>query len=183
MSEGNGKQDSFNDWATQFAPKRVEAHVCSDESLVAKLEAAEKELSSEHKDGMLGGLQAELTKQVEALRAEIQKKSMRFVFQSIGRKRWSDLLAEHPPTEEDKARNTFVDNHLETFAPAALHACCVEPSLTKEQAQMLWDQFNLGQATKLFVACMDANMDADEIPLDVIGRPLVGAKRSKPRSS
>jgi hypothetical protein len=70
--------------------------------------------------------------------------SYEFVLQSISKRRFDALVQEHPPTPKQIAdaekRNLLVpDVNVDTFAPALVAACCIDPTLTLEQAQEMWE--------------------------------------------
>jgi hypothetical protein len=82
-----------------------------------------------------------LTAAEDAVRAA----SEQYVFKSPGHRAYQDLLAEHPPTEDDHDRARKVTGraetlalwHDETFEPALISMCCIGAGLTVEEADKL----------------------------------------------
>jgi hypothetical protein len=117
----------------------------------------------------------------EALTHEVE-----FVFRSIGRRAWRDLLAAHPPTEEDKKAGA--DFNRESFPQAAMAASCVAPTgATEKDFQALADGNAIGdpQWNQLWLTCRDANVGGAEVPLSVSAFGLVRgtAPNSKSRET
>ncbi len=83
------------------------------------------------------------------------------VMQSPGRKRYEALVSEHPPTDEDIAevkrmfgQEAEAPYHAETFGPALVSLCCIEPQMTPEQVQELFDEWNQQETTSLFAEAL-----------------------------
>jgi hypothetical protein len=110
---------------------------------------------------------ADAEQKLEGLTATLRKpdNSTKFVFRSIGRRRYDDLIGEHQPTEEQIAelKRDEPDATLEfnpaTFPPAIVAACIVEPALTKSEINDMWDSeaWNAVELSSLFEACLLAN--------------------------
>lgn len=89
------------------------------------------------------------------------------VIRSIGRKAWSDLLGEYPATAEQRAKvkeilgddaaEDDLGYDVDRFPAAAVSACLVEPKLTVEQVDELFDAWNLSDSTTLFAAVLEVN--------------------------
>jgi hypothetical protein len=86
---------------------------------------------------------------VDAAEQAVRESAQLFVFRSPGRKAFEDLIAEHPPTDDDHddARKTtgrpeaLARWHSDTFTPALLAATCVDPKLTVDEAQAIYDEW------------------------------------------
>lgn len=79
-----------------------------------------------------------------------------------GRKRYEEMVAAHPPTEEQVKEAAAAGQerppyNAETFAPALLSMTCVEPVLTVEEATELFDDWTVTECTELFSACLAVN--------------------------
>lgn len=101
----------------------------------------------------------ELTDQATA--AEVE-----FTFRSIGRRAWRDLVAEHPPAEEEKKQGA--DFNTETFPAAAMAAACVTPAgASLEKFEQLRDGDVIGdrQWNDLWATVHAANTGGSGIPL------------------
>lgn len=176
MAEPSPLQAAF---AAEFSPKRVEvSEICFDGELVAHLEATQKELA-EYSD-MLGAPK-ELKEKVERLQKEAEDKKHSFMFKSIGRKAWSDLISEHPPTDEQKTQNSVLDHNPDTFLPAAAAACCIEidgkpQEMPPDLAEWLFETLADSDASRMFNACVEANVLGVKVPKKVV---TATARRSK----
>lgn len=87
-----------------------------------------------------------------------------FRFQGLGRAEWDALVEEHPATREqkEKARKESASPPVwndDTFGPALVAACSVDPVITYEQAAMLWksDKWNFAELKDLFGAAFSAS--------------------------
>ncbi len=159
----------FADYQQEATRPRKTVPVCFDRALLSELEEAEGRLRELKEPGMLG--QAEevsaLQGRVDQLRAEAKEKSRSIVFEGMGRKAWSDLLAEHPPLAEHKLRfGKLLDHNPETFPAAAMAASCVEPGLTLEQAQWICDELPLGIVAKVWGGCLSVNVQGGRDPFE-----------------
>lgn len=83
---------------------------------------------------------------------------------AMGQKAYDDLLAAHPPTK--KQRDDGDVYNVDTFCPALLAGCMVEPKVTVEEATELWtsDTWSRGELSGLFFACVDVNSKGLDIP-------------------
>jgi hypothetical protein len=81
-----------------------------------------------------------------------------FRFRAIGRVELDHLMGEHPPTKEQTttARREGKGAPMwdgDTFPPALIAACCVEPAIDDKQAAEMWTspQWNAGELDALFM--------------------------------
>jgi len=82
-----------------------------------------------------------------------------FKFQGLGAHEYDALVDEHQATEDQKRKARQANlpvpvTNEDTFAPALVAACCIDPPMTYEQAVMLWksDRFNHRELRDLFDA-------------------------------
>lgn len=95
----------------------------------------------------------------------VRESSQKFVFRSIGRRRYDDLLTEHAPTEEHIAEakkidpNGSIDFNPDTFPQALIAACIVEPELTKSEVNDMFqsDDWSGPELSSLFETALMAN--------------------------
>lgn len=141
----------------EHTPAVASASVCLDGALLAEIEQAEAELESSRKENdSLAGGSAELADRVLELHEQAKAKERRFTFASIGARKWSDLLSNHPPTKDQ--RKEGLDHNPDPFSRAAITASAVAPSLTTEDVEWLSDHLSLGQYRRLWTACLAANV-------------------------
>lgn len=108
--------------------------------------------------------------QVAEARANLQEHTVTMVFRAIGRKNYDALIELYPPTEEqiEEFRNENLDRHgnpskgkpaydIDKFAPALVAASCVEPEMTLDQVNELFDEWNATELAQLWVAALEVN--------------------------
>lgn len=103
-----------------------------------------------------------LQRSLKTAQKTLEDSTVRITVQSIGRKRYEALVAEHPSTpeqdkESEEATGQPAPYNTDTFPPALLAASAVEPALTLEQAQEIWDDWNTGELMELFFATVEVN--------------------------
>jgi hypothetical protein len=141
------------------------------DELDAQLTAAIQGDERENREAVAPAIQ----EQIEALEAEIEAVRVPFKFTSVGRRKWSDLLAAHPPTpeqiamerEREDGKGMPLDHNPDTFPVAAIAASCIEPAMTLAEVQELEDVLNFSQFNALWIACVDANVGGMESPKSV----------------
>lgn len=85
-------------------------------------------------------------------------------YQAIGAKEYDKLVSKHPPTAEQRIEGAVFN--IDTFAPALIAACCVEPEMTADDAQEIWDSpdWSRGDLMVLFRNAVDLNNRGIDIP-------------------
>jgi hypothetical protein len=86
------------------------------------------------------------------------------MFQSIGAVAYDKLIAKHPPKPEQRVEGASYN--MDTFAPALIAACSVEPELTVADANEIWnpDDWSRGDLMVLFMKAVDLNNRGIDIP-------------------
>ena len=114
-----------------------------------------------------------LNKELESLKEDLEaaeeamyEASALFRFKSIGRNSMDELLAENSPSprqiEEAKVEgNNDLQYNPETFPQALIAASCVEPDMSVEDVQELWDDedWTTPELLSLFTAAQEVNQD------------------------
>lgn len=112
-----------------------------------------------------------LAERIVALEEQISAAEVEFVFKGMGRGRWRKLAADHPPTDEQKARGADFD--VDVFPFLAMAESIVKPALTAEELTRLndevWDEQTYQQ---VWGACLRANVAG------ALTRPESAAARS-----
>lgn len=122
--------------------------------LEAELQAELELDARENRDPVGPGLAVRLL----AFEEEIESLRREFRFRAVGKRRWSDLLAEHPPTKEQLAKFSRLDHNPETFPVAAIAASCIDPAMSVEQVGRLEEVLNFAQFERLWECCLDVNV-------------------------
>jgi len=86
------------------------------------------------------------------------------VFQAISGYQFDQLKKDCKPTQEDKKAG--LDYNAEKFAPKLIAATCIEPEMTEEDAQEIWesDEWNRGERMQLFMAAMEVCTSGLNVP-------------------
>jgi hypothetical protein len=98
-----------------------------------------------------------------------RENSVKFVFRSLGRRKYDALLGEHPPTDEQmkKQGNDKLEFNPETFPEALVQACLIEPELSIDEVKEIFnsEDWTPGETYSLFMAAMQANQSTGVVNL------------------
>lgn len=165
MAAGARQEWTLEDFRTAHKPTRSVARVCFRQDLFAEhaqldvdLHRATAEDAKENRDPRAPAI-AERIAELEELMAASETE---FVFEAIGQQAWMALIAEHPPSLEDKDRG--IDHNPATFPIAAISASAVDPKIPLEVAEAMFAELNLAQWQHLWSACLKANLGGGEAP-------------------
>ncbi|MGW6739726.1 hypothetical protein ACWGDX_03085 [Streptomyces sp. NPDC055025] len=147
-------------------PREKSAYMCLAGDVLAEVDRLERELaglSDTWKPESLASSNPgeKIAKKIKALREQMQKAETEFRFRAIGARAWSDLVAAHPSKNPNEGWDP------QTFPRALVSACCVDPVMTPEQADQLFEVLNEGQRTELMQAAYDVNAEATSLPFSV----------------
>lgn len=101
--------------------------------------------------------------QIRELEAQMIASEVQFTFQALGRRDYAKLLADNPPTDEQKREADEDDRTLQwnpdTFPPQLLAASCIAPAgATVERFTDIWENWSEGQVSQLWNTCLTTNM-------------------------
>lgn len=139
--------------------------VCLRGDLVAQVEDAERELRDVRTNAQTmadRGAARVLAERIQALREEMQSSSVVFRLRGLTRQGWTALLTEHPPRPGEQTDKTLGYN-TDTFFPALIRACLVEPELNDEQ----WEQLDAVMSAAQFDDLADAALAASRRKVDI----------------
>lgn len=161
-------------WLQETTPHEETVRICFDRNLVSQWEDA----VAAHREAKKGMLEA--PEDIEARIAELAEKvrdaTKIMVFRSIGHRPWRRLLAEHPPSKQQRAEG--LDHDPETFVPAAMAATCVVPGMTVEQANRILETQPDLVVDRIWAAVLSANLiGGDEKKVAATVVPPATAKR------
>jgi hypothetical protein len=120
--------------------------VCLRGDLVAQFEDLERDLRDARTDTQTmadQGRARQLAEQIEAVRQEMQQSAIVFRLRALNRKAWAKLLTEHPPRKKGTAPDEAVEGdqslgyNVETFFPALIRQCLIEPEVDDAQWERL----------------------------------------------
>lgn len=112
--------------------------------------------------------QADAQKEMDSLKKDMEGNVAVFKIQGLGRRRYSDMQEDpkFQPTPEQKrlARERHgTDQNItwntDTFPPVLIHACLIEPKMTLEEVQEMWDsdEWTTAELLNLLQAAIDVN--------------------------
>jgi predicted transcriptional regulator len=104
-----------------------------------------------------------IAKELESLRESVEDKKTTFTFRDPGRQKFDALVDAHPPTAKDKKENNYQWNP-DSFVPALLSLCSVDPKLTEEEGKEIYNEWGRGDVEALFNAALQASLEQASIP-------------------
>jgi hypothetical protein len=102
----------------------------------------------------------ELGERITALEAQIAESTVMITVRGIGRNAFRRLLDEHKSDGEPFDR--------ETFPPALIAACSLDPVMTVDEVNGLGDVLTFAQWDELFGAAWEACREVDGVPFSVL---------------
>lgn len=96
--------------------------------------------------------------EVRAAEADLERCWQPIVLQSIPAAAFMSLLAEHPPTKEQKAE--AAEWNPETFQPALIAASAVDSGMNAQQwaEELASDRWSTAERNELFGKCLEVNL-------------------------
>jgi hypothetical protein len=151
--------------------------LCMRGDLVAEFEDLERKLAAAQAadDGTLAGNTAarEIAEQIEALLVLMREHERIFRLRAIDAKAYSNLIAEHPPTDEQRQQGQ--DTNWDTYPAALIAACAIDPKMTVEQAEQLSVTIAYSQWDALFSAAYALNRRAVDVPFSATASAILAA--------
>lgn len=145
---------------------RATATLCLRSGLVAQWEKLHAEWrTAPDTRASLGAVspKADLAAQMRALSDEMTKFQVTFVFEALPPEQYSALILKHPPVGDDKHTMRW---NQETFYPALIEACLVDPVMNGDQIARLLPRLSTAQFLKLGNTAYLANEGPADIPFD-----------------
>ena len=89
-------------------------------------------------------------------------------YQAIGMRAYDRLVAKHPPKPDQRAEGSSFD--IDSFAPALIAACSVDPEISPAEAKKIWDSddWSRGDVMVLFRNAVELNNRGLDIPFSEI---------------
>ncbi len=164
---------SMDEILARKKPNERSVDILLDSTLKGEISALEKELSrvSRNSRRSLSDVSPDhIQTQIDALYDQALEETVTFTFRDIGRKAYDALVAEHPPTKEQKDDYKAQDGpgnlgfNPETFPPALISACCVDPEISLAQATLICDTWSEGDIQELFLCAIAVCKEKTSIP-------------------
>ena len=98
-----------------------------------------------------------------------EEQEVTLTFRAIGMREYDRLVGKHPPKTDQRAEGASFN--IDTFAPALIAACSVEPDLTEADALEIWNSpdWSRGDLMVLFRNAVDVNNRGLDIPFSANG--------------
>jgi hypothetical protein len=154
----------------------VKVPILLDAGLLAERDAAVKAQASAERKAAMSNDRAVQRAAVEAaehvadLDAKTAEATVHFELAALPRSEFNALKAECPPIEED------TDMDIEKFGPLLLAAASVDPELSVEESQQIFEDWPEAEVVQLFNGAYRLNMEVRGIPLAASGlKPTVSS--------
>lgn len=146
-------------------PRECTVRVCLAGDLAAEVDRLEAQLAavSEWKPNSIADQHPGVTlaEQIAAARERMRESEVEFTFRALGAQAWSDLVAAHPGKTDGEAWDP------DTLAPALVAASAVDPVMTQDDVDALFEALNMGQRQALMDAAWQVNGEATSVPFSL----------------
>jgi len=167
-------------------PRQHTVKVCMRGDIIDRQKSLERQLRETRKEDEQKNRKPQapkIARKIEALQKEAEEHTFEFVFQAIGQRKWNDLIAKNPPTPEQKklakTNNDRIDFDLEKFPIKAIAASVVEPEMSNEDVDKMYDVLNFAQWTTIWTACIEANVGDSSVPKSALASQTLGRSIKK----
>ena len=161
----------FSSYLSEATPDSRMVPVCFDRQLLAELAEARRAIAEIEGNPIKGSKtlgdtdRQELVDRVAALEEEVRAKTRLLSFQNPGKRRWRDLIAEHPPTKEQRATyGALLHWDPDTFIPAAISLCAHDPEISVEEAASFIEQMPEGVVDRVWAAVLEVTLGGQTDP-------------------
>jgi hypothetical protein len=162
----------FDALLAKARPPERTVHLCLREDLRAEWDQLQVELSRANQADITslggGGEARQVSERIRAVEAEMDAAKAPFRFRALDPDAWKALTDAHPPREEQGERQFNAD----TFPPALIAACCVDPVMTPAQVGELFRMLSHGQRGELFDCAWETNVGRADVPFSVLASAL-----------
>lgn len=166
---------ALTDAADRHRPRTVPVRLCPDQQLADDLlRARQAVLAAAQRQTTHDNTEVEAAKAVaDELQAKVEQVAVTFVLEQIPRPEWRRLKDSHQPPKSKRDlyrdQGVLLDHDPDTFPPAAVAACLVEPREDDDEAtaaavQKIFDTWGEGECERLWQACLAANIDVSQVP-------------------
>lgn len=163
------KRDAKLALAAARLPERS-VELCLRGDLVAQLQDLSRQLVEVERDekatgsaSLDGGQLVELANQIRVLREEMQDDTIVLRLHALPRRKWTALVAAHPPREDNQA-DQVTGMNVDEFAEDLIRQCVVDPALDDEDWARLEEVLSDGQWQALTNAAFAVNTRDVDVP-------------------
>lgn len=164
MTKFTSDKPSIDEIMALRKPRTEEFWLPLDNDVLAEISEVEQLLAKARRDDERLNRIPEapaLQERLDGLHEAASEAAARFVCRELPRKQYRDLIRRHPPVEDGRRWND------ETFAPELIAACYVDPAISLDQAQAIWETWSDYATSALFGAAIIANEGPSKIPFGV----------------
>jgi hypothetical protein len=127
-------------------------------------------------DSLAGSGAAGIQVQMDELRERMQESTVEFRIRAVSRRRWTELVAAHPPRKDADGnvvrRDMLVQVNYEAFFDALIPESLVAPELDAETLRLLLDeQLTFAQYEELTTLAWNLNLSNVSIPFSPAASP------------
>lgn len=170
---------NIEDILKRAKPREKSVWICVAGDLLSEVDRLERELREVGEGWSPDSLASsdpreKIAKRIKTVREAMKKAEVEFKFRAIGDRAWSDLVAAHPPKKQGAGGQTMAWDP-ETFPRALVSASAVDPVMTPEQLDALFELLNEGQRTEMFECAYAVNTEATSIPFSVTASGILSS--------
>lgn len=163
MSEPKAGKTSIEDVIDAATLRETEVQLCLSGDLAAEADRLQAQLDALPPEKPRSSLaevnpRAAIESELDEVHALMRENLTTFRFRALGRTAWLDLVAQHPGRNDGEAWNP------ETFTVALVAACAIEPEMTLDQAERLFEKINADQRGDLWSGAYGANTRETRVP-------------------
>lgn len=128
-----------------------------------KIQAARNEQSVQDKQSTLDKLLGKKRRE-ETLKINVNGEEISLHFAAISYNELDKLQAKHPPTQDQRVNGATFNRN--TFPPALIAACSVDPVISESEARTIWTSpdWSTGELNTLFDAVSALCMKGLDVP-------------------
>lgn len=128
-----------------------------------KIQAARNEQSESDKKSTLDKLKSKKRRQ-QKISIEVNGEKLELLFQAVSYAELDAIQSKHQPTQQQRIEGAVFNRN--TFPPALIAACSVDPKMTEQDALDLWnsDDWSTGELQSIFEAVSNLCMKGLDIP-------------------
>lgn len=179
---------NLDDITDEVTPDERTVQLCTRGDLTTRIEHLQREISKARTDSDTLGLPEtvrELATEIEALTTQAQDFTHGFTVAGVSSTKWRTMLAENPPSREQRSQG--LDHDPDKFPVAAVAASLVkidgeEVTQTIAQVERFADKLSAGQWIRLWNTVLDVNVRAGgEVPKSAVATAIL--RHSEPNST
>ena len=93
-----------------------------------------------------------------------KQQEIKLTYQAIGALEYDKLVSKHPPTADQRVEGGSFN--IDTFGPALIAKCCVDPEMAEADAIEIWNspEWSRGDLLVLFTHAVQLNNRGVDIP-------------------